>query len=70
MTKEKLNQFKEYRHESYDEVINKMVSIIRHVKTNPKLSKEAVLSIEKARERIKHGDYITEQEAKDKLGIS
>ena len=68
-TKSQLDQFREYKNESYDEVIKKVVFIARTCKTEPKLSKETVEAIERARERIKKGKFLTEAEAKKRLGI-
>lgn len=68
-TKQELDQFREYRNESYDEVIRKMIFIARIAKTEPELSKETVEAIEKARERIRKGKFLTEKEAKKRLGL-
>ena len=68
-TKLRLDQFREYENESYDEVIRKMVYIAKKAKTQPKLSQEAAIAIEKARARIKAGNFITEDEAKKRLGF-
>ena len=68
-TKLELDQFREYKNESYDEVIRKMVYIAKNVKKQPKLSKETVIAIERARERIKAGNFVTESEAKKRLGF-
>jgi len=68
-TKHELDQFREYKNESYDEVIKKVVFIAKTSKTEPKLSKETIKAIEKARERIKKGDFLTEAEAKKRLGL-
>jgi len=68
-TKQELDQFREYKNESYDEVIKKMIYIIRKARTQPELSKEAVIAIEKARKRIKSGKFVTEEEAKKRLGF-
>ena len=68
-TKNQLNQFREYKNESYDELIKKMVFFIRNLKKQPRLSNEAIESIERARERIKKGKFITEPEAKKRLGL-
>lgn len=68
-TKQQLDNFREYKNESYDEVIKKMVYIIKNVKKQPELSREAVENIEKARQRILSGDFITEAEAKKRLGF-
>lgn len=68
-TKLELDKFREYKNESYDEVIKKMVYIAKNVKEQPKLSKETVIAIERARERIKAGSFVTESEAKKRLGF-
>ena len=39
------------------------------MKTEPELSKEAVIAIENARKRIKAGNFVTEEEAKKRLGF-
>lgn len=68
-TKRQLDKFKEYKNESYDEVINKMIFIANKAKTNPELSKETVIAIDNARKRIKAGNFITEEEARKRLGF-
>ena len=68
-TKSQLDQFREYKNESYDKVIKKVIFIIKTYKTHPELSEETIDSIEKARERIKKGKFLTEAEAKKRLGI-
>ncbi len=68
-TKLELDNFREYKHESYDEVLKKVLFIAKTCKTQPKLSKETVEAIEKARERIKKGRFLTEAEARKRLGL-
>jgi len=68
-TKAQLDQFREYKNESYDEVIKKVVYIARHCKTEPKLSRETIEAIERARARIKSGKFLTEAEARKRLGL-
>ena len=68
-TKGQLDQFREYKNESYDEVIKKVVFIAKTCKTEPELGKETIEAIEKARERIKKGKFMTEKEAKKRLGL-
>lgn len=68
-TKNQLDQFREYKNESYDELIKKMMYIAKTCKTEPELSKETIISIEKARERIKKGNFVTEAEARKRLGL-
>jgi len=68
-TKAELDQFREYKNESYDELIKKMVYIAKTCRKEPELSKETVEAIEKARERIKKGKFLTEAEARKRLGL-
>ncbi len=68
-TKAELDTFREYKNESYDEVVKKIVFIAKSCKTQPKLSVETMNSIEKARARIKQGKFLTEAEARKRLGI-
>lgn len=68
-TKQELDHFREYKNESYDEVIKKVIYIARTCKTQPKLSKEAVEAIEKARARLKAGRFVSEDEARKRLGF-
>ena len=68
-TKFELDSFREYKNESYDEVIRKLVFIAKKCKTDQKLSKDTVLAIEKARERIKEGKFLTQEEARKRLGL-
>ena len=68
-TKSYLDRYKEYRNESYDEVVMKLVNIADTCKKEPELSREVVERIEKARQRIKEGDFLTEGEARKRLGL-
>jgi len=68
-TKAQLDKFREYKNESYDEVIKKMIYIAKKAKTQPELSKEAIIAIEKARKRIKAGNFVSEEEARKRLGF-
>jgi hypothetical protein len=68
-TKQELDQFRECKSESYDEVIKKVVFIAKTCKNEPELSRETIQSIEKARERIRKGKFLTEAEARKRLGL-
>jgi hypothetical protein len=68
-TKSYLDRYREYRNESYDEVVMKLVRIAETAKKKPELSKEAVERIEAARRRIKAGEFVTEEEARKRLGM-
>ncbi|ODS42944.1 MAG: hypothetical protein MSIBF_06705 [Candidatus Altiarchaeales archaeon IMC4] len=68
-TKSSLDHFRQYKNESYDEILRKMVYIVKNLKTQPKLSQKTVEEIEAARERIKQGRFYTEDEMAKVLGI-
>ena len=68
-TKEQLNTFKQYKSESYDELVRKLIYLVRMCEKKPELSQKTVLEIREARERIKIGDFYTEAEAKKILGL-
>ena len=56
-TKTELDRFREYKNESYDEVIKKMMFVVKNI--DNELSKETIKAIQKARERIKKGKFLT-----------
>ena len=68
-TKAALDRLRESRGESYDDIIRKVVSIVRTCRKDPELSRDAVMGIEAARERIRKGRYLTEAEAQRRLGL-
>jgi predicted transcriptional regulator len=68
-TKAEIDQFREYKNESYDEVLKKLIYIVKKIKREPELSKETLIAIEAARERIKKGHFVTEEEARKRLGL-
>jgi hypothetical protein len=68
-TKSQIDQFREYKNESYDEVIKKLIFIVKNLKKEPELSKETVRAIEQARERIKKGKFVSQKVAKQRLGL-
>ncbi|MFT4309087.1 MAG: hypothetical protein ACMXYL_01210 [Candidatus Woesearchaeota archaeon] len=43
--------------------------MVDNKENNPELSKETIIAIEKARERIKKGHFVTEEEAAIRLGL-
>ena len=69
VTKEELDSFKQYKSESYDELVRKLIYLARMCEKEPKLGQKAILEIKAARERIKTGDFYTEAEAKKILGV-
>jgi len=68
-TKQELDSFKEYKNESYDEVVNKLIYIVKNLDDEPPLSKQAKADIEKARAEIRAGEFYTEEEMAKRLGL-
>ena len=68
-TKDQLNKFREHNRESYDEVIKKIVFIVTSMKDDPEMSKQTIHAIEKSRERIRKGKFLSEEAAKKRLGL-
>lgn len=68
-TKEELDGFRQYRNESYDELVRKLIYLAKMCEKDPKLSQKSIQEIKEARENIKRGEFYTEEEAKKILGI-
>ena len=68
-TKSELDTFRQYKNESYDEVVRKLIYLVKICENQPKLSQKAIIEIKQARENIKKGEFYTEEEAKKILGL-
>lgn len=68
-TKKNLDLFKQYKNESYDELIRKLIHIAKTCEKEPALSQKTIKEIKEARERIGNGDFYTEKEARKILGV-
>ena len=68
-TKEELDQFRQYKNESYDELVRKLIFLAKLSEKEPKLSQKTIKEIKEARERVKKGEFYTEAEAKKILGL-
>jgi len=68
-TKEQLDAFKQYKNESYDELVRKLIYLAKMCEKKPELSQKTILEIKEAREKIKKGEFYTEAEAKKILGF-
>ena len=68
-TKTKLDKFRQYKNESYDELVRKLIIIVKTCEKEPKLSQKTIQEIKEAREKIKKGEFYTEEEAKKILGL-
>lgn len=69
-TLSKLKSFKEYRRETYDELINKLMKIIEALsKREPELKEEVIQEIEEARKEIREGKGISTKQLVRELGL-
>ncbi|MFH1307583.1 MAG: hypothetical protein ABIH72_01910 [archaeon] len=68
-TKEELDSYRQYKNESYDELVRKLIYLAKTCEKEPKLSQKTLQEIKEARERIKKGEFYTEQEAKKIFGL-
>lgn len=68
-TKMRLEQMKEYGRESYDEVINKLITLVKLMKEEGELNEQTIEDIKESREQVKSGKGISTKELMKKLGI-
>ena len=68
-TKLELDSFKQYKSESYDELVRKLIYLVKLTEKEPRLSQKTILKIKEARERIRKDEFYTEDEAKKILGF-
>lgn len=69
-TRQKLEAFKDYPRETYDEIIRKMMVIVRKISNQEgELSEEALEDIRVAREQYTAGKGYSTKEVLKKLGI-
>ncbi len=68
-TKLELDKFKQYKNESYNELLRKLLFIVKTCEKEPQLSQKTIQEIKDAREKIKSREFYTEEEAKKILGL-
>ena len=65
----RLKKLKDYKNESYVDVIKKVVFVANPKMNKFELSKKDLKDIKKAREQIKRGEFFTSAEVKKRLGL-
>ena len=68
-TKERLANMRDYARESYEEVINKLITIYEKLKSEGELSEETKKDISIAREQIKKRKWVSTKDLIAELGI-
>ena len=65
----RLKKLKDYKNESYVDVIKKVVFVANPKMNESELSKKDLKDVKKAREQIKRGEFFTSAEVKKRLGL-
>lgn len=68
-TKEHLSLLKDYYKESYEEVINKLITVYEKLKSEGTLSDQTKMDIKTARKQIREGKGISTKELMSELGL-
>jgi hypothetical protein len=68
-TKERLANLKEYGRESYEELINKLITVYEKLRGEGELTEETKKDIAMARKQIKEGKKLSTKELMAELGI-
>ena len=68
-TRAKLGKFREYTRETYDEVLNKIMSIAELARDEGKLSDEILQDIAEAKKQYAGGKTFSTKEVLEKLGV-
>ncbi len=68
-TKDRLSSMKDYAKESYEEVINKLITVYEKLKSEGKLREKTKKDIEIARKQIKEGKGISTKQLMTELGL-
>jgi len=68
-TKAELDAFRQYKNESYNELIAKLMYIAKTCEKQPKLSQKTIQEIKEARERIKKGEFYTQEEVEKRFRL-
>lgn len=68
-TKEHLSLLKDYYKESYEEVINKLITVYEKLKSEGTLGDKTKKDIEIARKQIKEGKGISTKDLMSELGL-
>lgn len=68
-TRAKLSKFKEYTRETYDEVLNKLMSIAELARDEGRLGDEALEDIAEAKRQYASGKTFSTKEVLEKLGV-
>jgi len=69
ITKIELDGFRQYKNESYDELLKKLIFLAKTCEKEPKLSQKTIKEIKEARERIKKGEYYSQEEVEKRFGL-
>jgi predicted transcriptional regulator len=69
-TKALLDEYRQHPAESYDQVVRKLVSVVKVARRDPPLSQKTLKDIEEARKQSAAGKFYTEEEVWKLLGVN
>ena len=69
-TKRELEQFRDYKNQSYDELVQKLIQLTRdHIDEEGELNERTLKAVEQARREMRAGKHVTFEELKKKLRL-
>ena len=68
-TRKRLTKFKEYTRETYDEILNKLMTVVERLKSEGELTEGTKKAIEEGRKDIKSGRKYSTKELLRSLGV-
>lgn len=67
-TRQELAKLKEYRRESYDEIIERLIAVFRKISSEGELSAQTLEDVETARRQVRSGKGLTTRQLLQSLG--
>ncbi len=68
-TKSRLNKLKEYGHESYDELLNKVMEILNFCKSSPEKASKVLFRINAKRQLLRNSGEFSDKELEEKFSL-
>jgi hypothetical protein len=67
LTKERLDKLKEYKRETYEEILQKMLGILTICRTSPERARENLIALERKKRRSQNPLRLMKQRMKQKM---
>jgi len=69
-TRAKLEKFKSYKRETFDELVNKLIQVAEIVENEPELKQEVIEEMDAAQKELNSGKWLSTAALAKKLGVS